>query len=284
MNSFLLQISFLDQLIQTLGEQSALFVASLPKVLGALALVIFGRWISRAISKLVKKMLEKIGVDRLADRLNSIDLLNKSSFDIKPSQIIQKVIYYFLFFIFILVATDVLGMQPVTDMMNRILNYLPSLVSAFMVFIVGLLLADFLKRIVYTTCTSLGLPAAGLIANVVFYFIFLNVAMITLSQAKVETSFIEENLSIILGGVVLAFAIGYGYASRPILANLLSAYYNKDRINIGDGIAIEGVEGEIVEMDNSCFTVQTGEIKTIIPLHKLSTEKYQLSKSKVSDS
>ena len=269
----------MDQLIQTLGEQSALFVASLPKVLGALALVIVGRWISRGVSKLVKKMLEKIGIDRLADRLNSIDLLSKSSFDIKPSQIIQKIIYYFLFFVFILVATDVLGMEPVTEMMNKILNYLPNLVSAFMVFIVGLLLADFLKRIVHTTCTSLGLPAAGLISNVVFYFIFLNVAMITLSQAKVETSFIEENLSIILGGVVLAFAIGYGYASRPILANLLSAYYNKERITVGDFIAIEGVEGEIIEMDNSCFTIKNKDANTIIPLHKLSTEKYQLRKS-----
>jgi len=47
---------------------------------------------------------------------------------------------------------------------------------------------------------------------------------------------------------------------------------------VGDHIVIEGVEGEIKAMDNSSFTVDTNGVKTIIPLHKLSTEKYQISK------
>lgn len=278
MRIILLQTSFLEQLITTLGEQSALFIASLPKFLGAIALLIFGRWFSRVISRLIKKMLEKIGVDKLADRLNDIDLVSSSKIDIRPSAVIQKIVYYLLFFVFILLATDILGMQPVTDLINKILGYIPNLVSAFIVFIIGLLLADFLKKIVYTACSSLAIPAAGLISKVVFYFLFLNVTMITLAQAKVETAFIEENLSILLGGIVLAFAIGYGFASRPILANLLTAYYSKDKISIGDQINIDGVQGEITAMDNSSFTVVSEDITTVIPLHKLSTEKYQIAR------
>jgi hypothetical protein len=191
---------------------------------------------------------------------------------------VSKIVYYLLFFVVILIATDVLGMQAVTDMMNNVLSYIPSLISALLVFFVGILLADFLKRIVQTTCDSLGIPAASLIANVVFYFLFLNVAMITLSQARVQTAFIEENLSIILGGVVLAFAIGYGFASRPVLANLLAAFYNKGKVSIGDEVGIEGIEGVVVAMDNSTFTLKTGKALTVIPLHKLATEKYQITK------
>ncbi len=270
--------TFLEQMQQTLAEQSGVFIATLPRVIGAIALVIIGRWISKFFARVIRKLLEKIGVDRLAAKLNEIDLFSKSKIELVPSKLVSKVVYYLLFFIVILIATDVLGMQAVSDMMNNVLAYIPSLISAVLVFFVGILLADFLKRIVQTTCDSLGIPAASLIANVVFYFLFLNVAMITLSQARVQTSFIEENLSIILAGVVLAFAIGYGFASRPVLANLLAAYYNKGKVGVGDKVVIEGVEGVVVAMDNSTFTLKTGEALTIIPLHKLSTEKYQITK------
>jgi hypothetical protein len=279
METLLLQNStFLEQMQQTLAEQSGVFIATLPRVIGAIALVIIGRWISKFFARLTRKLLEKVGVDRLAEKLNEIDLISKSNIELVPSKVVSKIVYYLLFFIVILIATDVLRMQAVSDMMNNVLAYIPSLISAVLVFFVGILLADFLKRIIQTTCESLGIPAASLIANVVFYFLFLNVAMITLSQARVQTSFIEENLSIILGGVVLAFAIGYGFASRPVLANLLAAYYNKGKVAIGDEIAIEGVEGQVVAMDNSTFTIKTGGAMTIIPLHKLSTEKYQITK------
>ncbi len=280
MEILLLQSSFLEKMKDTLAEQSGMFIATLPRVIGAILLIIIGRWISRLMAKVVRKLLEKMGVDKLAAKLNEIDLIHKSNIELVPSKVVSAIVYYILFFIVILIATDVLGMQAITDMMNNVLAYIPSLVSALLVFFVGILLADFLKRIVQTTCNSLGIPAASLIANVVFYFLFLNVAMITLSQARVQTSFIEENLSIILGGVVLAFAIGYGFASRPVLSNLLAAYYNKGKVSIGDYIVIEGITGEIIAMDNSTFTVESGETMTVVPLHKLSTEAYQLIKKK----
>ncbi len=278
MEILLLQSNFLERMQDTLAEQSGMFIATLPRVIGAILLIVIGRWISRLLARIVRKLLEKVGVDKLAAKLNEIDLIHKSKLQLVPSKLVSTIVYYILFFIVILIATDVLGMQAISDMMNNVLAYIPSLVSALLVFFVGILLADFLKRIVQTTCNSLGIPAASLIANVVFYFLFLNVAMITLSQARVQTAFIEENLSIILGGVVLAFAIGYGFASRPVLSNLLAAYYNKGKVSIGDRIVIEGVEGDIIAMDNSTITVQAGEIMTIVPLHKLSTETYQLTK------
>jgi small-conductance mechanosensitive channel len=134
------------------------------------------------------------------------------------------------------------------------------------------LAADFLKNIVKTTCDSLGIPAAGVIANVVFYFVFLNISMITLAQAGIDTAFIESNLSIILGGIVLAFAIGYGLASRHIVANFLASFYNRDKIKVGDIISINGLKGEVVELDNTSMVLQAHEKRIIVPLNKLATE------------
>ncbi len=250
----------------------------LARLLGALLVILFGRLIASGMGKGLTKLFKKIGVDKLADRLGQIDLFRKSPIKVTPSDVIGKAIYYIIFFIFIWIATDMLRIAALSDMISKVFDYLPVLTSALIVFIAGVFLADFLKKIVLTATKSLNIPAANLIANLVFYFLFINVAMITLAQAGIQTESIEDNISIILAGVVAAFAIGYGYASRPVLSNMLAAYYNRNRINLGDQITIGGIEGKVVKMDNTTFTLETSDKLVVFPLNKLITERYELRK------
>jgi hypothetical protein len=246
------------------------FGTAFQNFIGALIVFLIGWIFAKTISKVIAKALKKIGIDKLAEKLNEIDIIDKANIKIVPSAFLSKVIYYILLLIFIIAATDVLGMPAVSQLMSDILNYLPSLISALIVFILGILIADFLKGIVKTACESLNIPAAGLIATVVFYFIFLNVVMITLTQAGIDTDFIQDNLSIILAGGVAAFALGYGMASKDIVASLLASFYNKGKVNVGDKIVIDGVEGEVIDIDNTCLILKAGKDKIIVPLSKLS--------------
>ncbi|MFN7119330.1 MAG: mechanosensitive ion channel family protein [Saprospiraceae bacterium] len=252
------------------------FAAVIDNILGALVVLLIGWLVASLVAKVVKKLLKGIGIDRLAERLNEIEVIHKSNLKIVPSVLLSKILYYLLFFVFIIAATDVLGMEAVTLLMGNLLNYIPKLLSALVVFVIGILVADFLKKIVLTTCQSLGIPASTTIANVVFYFLFLNVVMITLSQAGIDTEFIQDNISIILAGVVLAFAIGYGFASRQIVANFLSSFYNKEKVRIGDVIGIQGVKGTVIEVDHNSFTLQAEDRRIVVPLSKLSSENVEV--------
>ena len=281
MNWIFLQQSSLANLqerlpfINDLLTNGLFFVA---RLLGALLVVFIGRLIAKSMGRALTKLFKKIGVDTLADRLGQIDLFQKSRIKITPSEAIGKALYYIIFFIFVWVATDMLRIEALSDMISKIFDYLPVLTSALVVFIAGIFLADFLKNIVLTATKSLNIPAANLIANLVFYFLFINVAKITLAQAGIRTESIEDNISIILAGVVAAFAIGYGYASRPVLSNMLAAYYNRNRIQVGDQITIEGVEGKVVKLNNTSITLETDDKLVVFPLNKLITERYELRK------
>lgn len=255
--------------------------AFVPNFFGALLVFIIGWIISRIVAKVIRKLLKTIGADKLAEKLNEIEIVHKSKLRIVPSVLLSKVAYYILLFVFIIAATDVLGMQAVSQLMGDLLNYIPNLLSAFLVLIVGIFLADFIKNIVFTTCTSLGIPAAGIIANIIFYFLFLNIAIITLSQAKIDTNFIQDNLSIILAGVVLAFAIGYGFASQQIVANFLASLYHKNKILPGDIVKIEGVKGEVIHIDTASFTLQAEDHVVVFPISKLTTEKIEVFKKDI---
>ncbi len=249
------------------------FASVIPNLFGALAVFIIGLIVSKVTARFVRRILVTIGADKLAERLNEIEIVYKSNIQLVPSMLLSKVVYYFLLFIFVVAATDILNMPVISQLMSEILNYIPVLISALAVFVIGLLVSDFLKNLVKTTCESLGIPAAGMISNVVFYFLFLNVAMIALSQARIDTEFIQDNLSIVLAGVVLAFAIGYGFASRSIVANFLASFYNKGKVNVGDTIGIEGVKGKVLRMDNSSMVLDVEGREVLIPLSKIASEK-----------
>jgi len=265
---------------QTLNQTVNNVINLLPRMILAAILVMLGLLIGKIIARLVSKFFDKIGVDHFLGRLGNIEVLNKTPLRFRSGKIIAKLIYYFFFFLFVLIAVDILEIQALSEIITLLFTYLPRLISAIFVFLLGIFLADLLRGFVRTACYSMDIPAASLISNLVFYFIFVNIALIALEQSGIETGFIQINLSIILAGIMLAFALGYGAASKPILSNILSGYYNRNKIQVGDTIKIEEVEGIIVAIDSGSFTIKTDEKTWVtLPLHKLTTEKYALIKT-----
>jgi small-conductance mechanosensitive channel len=255
------------------------FLSILPSLSGALLIFLIGWLVAKSLSRLVKKLLNRSGIDALAERLNRIELVEKARIRIVPSVLIAKILYYLLMLVVALAATDVLGIQAISDLMVDIINYIPSLLTAFLLLFVGLLFADFIKGMVLSATRSLGIPSAGLIANFVFYFILIAVSMSALGQAGIDTEFLRANLTIIIGGGVLAFALGYGLASKDMMANFIASFYSKDKVQLGDTIRIGEVEGVIVAIDNTSLTLAGEGGRTIIlPLRKLTSENVEILK------
>ncbi|MBK8055903.1 MAG: mechanosensitive ion channel [Saprospiraceae bacterium] len=166
-------------------------------------------------------------------------------------------------------AVGALDMPVLADLIQNFIIFVPNLIAAFIILLGGLLLADTLKNIVHATCKSLGMPSANIIASFVFYFIFVNVIIVALSQAKINTEFFAQNISIIIAGGVLAFSIGYGFASKDLVASFLASYYTKDKLNVGDKVTLNGVTGTISNVDKSSVTIRSDNKSVIIPLNKI---------------
>ena len=178
--------------------------------------------------------------------------------------------------VFIMMATDVLGMAIVSKMVSDLIAYLPRLLSAIVLFILGIYLAEFIKNIVYTTCNALSIPSSKVIASFVFYLIFLTLTISAMAQASIDTALITSNLTVILGGVILAFSIGYGFASRDTMANFIASFYSKNKVKVGDMISIDGASGKVVAMDSISLTLQADGKIIIVPLKKLTSEKVEI--------
>ncbi|MBI5916670.1 MAG: mechanosensitive ion channel [Bacteroidetes bacterium] len=264
------------EIIEIVKQVLAKFASAIPNVIGAAFVIIVGWLVSKAISKALQKVFEGLKIDKFGDKLNETEFARKSNLRVKLSSFLAKLVYYLLMLIFIMAATDVLGMPVVSQMVSDLIAYMPRLLSALVLFVLGIYLAEFVKNIVLAACNSLGIPSAKIISSFVFYLIFLTLTISALAQASIETSLITSNLTVILGGVILAFAIGYGFASKDTMANFLASFYSKNKVKIGDLVSIDGSKGKVIAMDSTSITLQ-GEGKIIvIPLKKLTSEKVEI--------
>ena len=99
-------------------------VATLPKLLGCLVILILGYIISKIVASVIKTVISKAGVDKLRKKIEEVDFIRKNNIEIKISGILSRIIFYFMMLIFIVAATDVLGMPALSDLFKNMLNYI----------------------------------------------------------------------------------------------------------------------------------------------------------------
>lgn len=105
---------------------------------------------------------------------------------------------------------------------------------------------------------------------------FIMIAISALEQAQMNTDFIKSNLSLILGGVVIAFGLGYGLASKDVVSSFLSSVYNRGKFEVGDIIQIGSVKGKVVQIDTTSITIYDGQKRIIVPMSRFTTEEVYL--------
>ncbi|MFN0014594.1 MAG: mechanosensitive ion channel family protein [Saprospiraceae bacterium] len=270
-------MDFLQKLKEgVFAELLARFSEAAPKLLFALLILLIGRMVAGLIRRVVKRVLAGLHVDRLAEQLNDIDIVQRTGMKIQISAVIAQMVFYVLILGFVIFATDMLGIPAITDMVRDVIDYLPALFSAFVLFLLGLFLADMVRGAVQTTCQSMGIPSAKMIGTAVFYFLFVTIAVSALAQAKISTDFIAANLTVVIGALGLAFAVGYGLAARDLVANYIAGHYNRNKVRVGDDVRIAGVRGKVVLIDSTSMILQTPERAIIIPLSKMTTEKVEV--------
>ncbi len=245
----------------------------LPNLFLALMILFIGWIIAKIISRIIGKVLSRVGLDKLADKLNDTDFFQESGIELRPIGIIKKVVYWLLMLIFILSAAEQLGLQIVTEQVSALVEFIPRLFTAAVIMAIGFYLADWIKKVVANSAKSFGLPAWKFISSAVFYILLIAIAITALNQAGIDTQIITFTLFILIGGGILAFTIAYGFASRDILASILTAYYSKYHFTVGQEIEIEGSRGIIIDISAVALTLDTGDSKVVFPMNKMLAHK-----------
>ncbi len=265
-------LSFTDTLLATFNDMIRSFMIFFYNLIGAIIILLIGWVVAKMVAAVTKKMLEQVGADKVGDKLNEIDAIKSLKLEIKLSSIISKALYYFILIFMLRPAADTLGVPAISDMVKLLVEFIPKLISSTLMLSAGIFLADALKNFVVTLCKSFNIAAGKLIGTAIFFFLLIIFVIQSIAQVGINTSLLESSFNLLVGGIIFAFAIGYGFASKEILLNIISSFYSKNRYKEGQIIEIDGIKGEIIGMDNTTITLKTGESKTIFPLQVLQSK------------
>ena len=263
-------------LFSTLTKLINQFVDFVPRLIFASFILLIGYLVAKGLAIITRKVLERIGFDKIGDKLNEISIVKQLQTEVKLSQIVAKVLYYFIMLGFITDATKTLGIGAITGLVEKLVNFVPQLIVAAIMLQIGVLVAEAIKNAVISICKSFNVPSGKLIGNVIFAFFLIITLISALGQAGINTELLESSFNLLIGGIILAFAVGYGFASRDVLSNILSSFYTRNRYREGQIIKIDEVKGMIINLDNTTLTLQTGETKTIFPLQTLQSKKVEI--------
>jgi hypothetical protein len=252
------------------------FVDFVPRVIGCLVILGIGYLVARGVKILISQILTRVGFDRIGDRLNDIGIIKQLKTEISLSDIVAKIFYYYIILIFLTFAADTLGVDTITNMVLSLVNFIPKLIAGAVMLQIGIMLSDAIKTAVIALCKSFNIASAKLIGNTVFIFFLIITFLTALRQIGIETDMLESSFILIIGGAVAAFSIGYGIASRDVLANIISSFYSRKNYREGQLIQIDDVRGTITKIDNTSITIVNDSSTTIIPLQLFQTKRVEI--------
>lgn len=183
---------------QSLDEFGDTLTRVLPQVLLFLIILIAGYFIAKAVSGLVAKLLERVGFDRAVERGGVKQALAKSQYD--PSDILAKLVFYGLMLLVLQLAFGLFGPNPVSELIQGIIAYLPQLFVAILIVVIAAAVAAAVKEIVQASLG--GLSYGNALAFVASGAILVIGAFAALDQLGVAPTIVDT----LFTGIVVAIA------------------------------------------------------------------------------
>ncbi|GAA3438488.1 mechanosensitive ion channel family protein [Kutzneria kofuensis] len=201
-----------DQLSQGLGDAWALITTFVPKLLGFLLVLLVGWLVAKALSKAVEILLAKVGFGRLVERSG----LGGPTSPVDAGKLIVQLVFYFVLLIALNYAFAVFGAgNPVSDLLNQVIAYLPRVVVAIILVLIASAIARVVRNLI--TAALAGRQYGQLLGTVSYAFLLGLGVIAALNQLGIATTVTEPILIFALGtvGGILVVGVGGGMI-RPM--------------------------------------------------------------------
>tara|TARA_R110002049_G_C9178388_1_gene563374 strand:+ start:2606 stop:3454 length:849 start_codon:yes stop_codon:yes gene_type:complete len=238
----------------------------IPNFLGAITVLVMGWLSTKLVVGIVKKALKLAKVDKLDDKINEIELFEGRKLNFNVIKIVAKFVKCVMYIMIVIMVTDILNLPMVSEEIKNLLRYLPKLFSALIIFTIGLLLANVVKKGIKSFFDSMELSGSKIISQIVFLLLIVFVSITALNQAGIDTDIITSNVIMILAAFLLAFALAFGFGAQKVVGDLLRTFYARKTYEIGQIIEFNNIKGEVEAIDNIAVTLKTKDGKLVIPI------------------
>lgn len=220
---------FGDAVMFSLARALGDFMAFIPKLLGALLLLLVGWLIAKALDALVTRGLRMVRFNQIADRAEIDQFLMQAGIRMDPASVVGRLVYWFVILSFVLSAFGALGLSQVEGVLSNIVGFIPNVIVALVVLLLGALAANFVANLVRG---SVGVSRVGdphLMANLARGAILVFAVIMAMDQLEIAPTIVNTLWTALVGMFAVAGAIAFGLGGRDLAGRVLEDWYNRGR-------------------------------------------------------
>ena len=219
----------LPSLTDRLEEGIAEIVNFLPRLAAALGILMVGFAIAKMIERGTDLALHRIGFDGWMREGGVTEALERAGTNLDPSSVIAKLAFWTVMLLVILLGANALGVEAVSSLFSELLAYIPNVIAAVIVLVLGILLGEFLKDLVLASAG--GMRASATLGRVAKGAVILLASFMALEQLDIAQDIVLVFFIAVVGAAALAAGIAFGLGGREIAAEITRDYYERSRMH-----------------------------------------------------
>lgn len=198
-----------DIIVSSLQNVANAVAWFLPLIIGSVIVFVVGLVVATALGKTVEQIIKVLKVDSFLSKLAFEQALERAGWKLNSGAFLGGLVRWFIIIAFLLASINILGdrFKPISDFLISVLTYLPNVVVAALILIIGALVADFTEKLVRGSVEAVGYK--GSIAGIAVRW---GIWVFAISAALLQLQIAKELVAIVLTPVVFALALAFGLA------------------------------------------------------------------------
>ncbi|MBM3231145.1 hypothetical protein FJZ28_02345 [Candidatus Peregrinibacteria bacterium] len=272
MNDIMLRIS--TTLTNLFSEAITKATVLLPEALLAILFLFAGWLVAVLVHHIVLWILGFFAIDKLAAKTPLSTFLKNLGIRKTASEILGLLVFWLIIFFTLVIAADTLHMTQVSYALALIAHFIPQVIAAVLIIIVGMLVAKLLQILTIQALGHVNVAykksIGGAVQTVVLIFVF----VAALDQIGFELDYVLDAI-ITLGSVVLLmFGLGLAFGARTVLDNVVACSQVKRQIPPSSNVSIDGTTGTVKEFTLTSVVLDVSGTLTVLPATQFLQQKY----------
>lgn len=179
-----------------------------PRLIAAIIVFLVGWLIAHVLGRLAYHVVRVLHVDNALTKVGFRRAWERSGFRLDTPMLFYELVKWFFIIVFLMAATNILGLGEVTDFLRNVLFYLPNVIVATVILLIGILVAKLSEGFVKASVKAAGLVSANFLGVLTKWAVFVFALLIALAQLKVA----DDIIKIVITGLIAASALAIGLA------------------------------------------------------------------------
>src|SRR3990167_303280 len=203
--------------------------AFIPRLVAAIVLFLIGWIVAVLVGKLAYHIVRVLHIDSALTKVGFRRAWERSGFRLDTPKLFYELVKWFFIIVFLMAATNILNLTQVSDFLQTVVLYLPNVIIAAVILLIGILVANFMEGVVRASVKAAGLASGNFLGTLAKWSISIFSLLIALNQLEVAADIIKILITGLIAAISLALGLSFGLGGAKHADEALS--HLKKRVN-----------------------------------------------------